>query len=235
MKNIVAIITVILFMLILSSQTSAAVDLTSEEAERLIYDADSLYRYISSGIVTDKDVAVEDFVYRINSISYPELYDRACNVFDVSVAERFLFDNNSLFIADGKLYYATFVPQFCPFSLDETELGFTFDLNIEVESDGDSAVIYFDYIDITAPYPEFFTIGRTNFTAALVDDEWRITGGDYFDKMLDFAAGWQKDWDELLIRYNVAPQTGDGTWMLISLAALSGVVAMSMKRRIAIR
>lgn len=175
---------------------------TIDEAEQLIYEVDEFYSYVTGGIAHEQGSEPykvgSALITDIETVSYDELFKRASNIFTESAAEKMILGTNYLFTANGRLYYANFGPQYVPFSLDESDMGFDFDLNVQVDAVGDSAVISFNYISIEAPYPEYYTVSRTSLRAVNESGTWRIDGGDYMDKMCEFGSQWKSELDSLI-------------------------------------
>ena len=236
MKRIISLLFSAIFVLFMIQPISAADTLTKDEAEHLIYEVDRFYNYISDGIAREQEP--ESFyeldnvsVVDIKTISYKELLKRAEAIFTLSAAEKMICDTNYLILAGGELHHANVAPQFVPFSLDKSDMDFSFDLDIKVEMQGDAAIITFNYISIEAPYPEFYVVKRTNLRAVLVNGEWRIEGGDYMDKMFEFGSSWGEEWNEICNYFDTSPSTGDGVMLTLSLAVASALVAAVIRRR----
>ena len=239
MKKLFTTISIIFIIALFTLPASATETMTNEDAERLIREADDFYDYVTVAISGEQadDAhynAGNALVTDITNVTYDELLSRAEKTFTRSASEKMISETGFLINFSNGLRYVTLVPQYIPFSIDMSEMGYEHDLDLKVTVSGDRATITFNYISIESPYPEFFVSKPTNLEAELIDGEWRISGGDYLDMMFEFGAEQKANWDGVY-EYFIAPPTGDAAPMLIVIAFASAVTAAAFRRRREVR
>ncbi len=234
---IIALIILVFSTILVSAEEISII--TTEEAENLITQMDSLYWKLQkqpSYIDPDNDVfQVGDASAFKSGYSFKELVDEAKNIYADNYVYKMLALTRTLYYVDGEVIITSISPQYDPYNANGDGLFLSglsaddFKLDAVVTANENNiATIEFNYVHIEQPYENGAVIKRSNVTAVFENGKWRVNGGDYIDMLSEYHSAWP------IIYPDSAPQTGVDTfaYAAVAVVALASVAVVVKKRRI---